>query len=171
MKAALDVYYRTDGSAKAVCLLFADWADEIPARIFFKTTNGIAPYEPGRFYKRELPCLLDVLREVTLETLDTIVIDGYVYLTDDVYGLGGRLYEALNKLVPVIGVAKTKFRGSNKNVIEVRRGDSHRPLYVTAIGTDLSVAASHIERMAGEHRLPTLLRLLDRHTKEERSTG
>lgn len=36
----------------------------------------ILPYEPGSFYKRELPCILSLLKDI-YKQLDAIVIDGY----------------------------------------------------------------------------------------------
>ena len=38
-----------------------------------------APYEPGRFYRRELPCLLTALEAITARPA-TVIMDGYVWL-------------------------------------------------------------------------------------------
>ncbi len=49
------------------------------------------------------------------------------------------------------------------------RDSSKRPLIVTAIGIDESVAAKHIASMHGPYRIPTLLKWADhlsRHGKE-----
>lgn len=63
----------------------------------------------------------------------TIVVDGHVYL-DGVRkrGLGYYLYEALDKRVPVVGVAKKRFSGM-PDQCELYRGDSKNPLFVTAV--------------------------------------
>jgi hypothetical protein len=53
-----------------------------------------------------------------------------------------------------------------KNVIPVLRGESINPLYVTAIGTNLQQVADNIKGMHGDYRLPTVLKELDRITKE-----
>ncbi|PKN30756.1 MAG: endonuclease V, partial [Deltaproteobacteria bacterium HGW-Deltaproteobacteria-21] len=45
---------------------------------------------------------------------------------------------------------------------EVFRGRSKSPLYVTAAGMDPSEAAGHIRSMHGGHRIPTLLKQVDR---------
>lgn len=45
---------------------------------------------------------------------------------------------------------------------ELCRGASRRPLYITAIGSDYLTAAEHIREMAGDHRIPTLLKTVDR---------
>jgi deoxyribonuclease V len=39
-------------------------------------------------------------------------------------------------------------------------------LYVTSIGMDVDVAAKKVLSMAGEFRMPTILKLLDTLTKE-----
>ncbi len=91
-----------------------------------------------------------------------VVIDGYVWLSEDRRpGLGARLFEALGGSVVVVGVAKTGFAGS-AFAEPVLRGDSAKPLYVTAAGVEASVAAGWIRGMHGEYRVPTLLRRVDR---------
>ena len=121
----------------------------------------VEPYVPGEFYRRELPCLLKVLDQLS-ERPEVVVIDGYVWLdASGRKGLGGHLFEALNKTVPVIGVAKTRFATATR-AIEVLRGSSARPLFVTAAGIDQANAAKCIRRMHGESRIPTLLKRVDR---------
>jgi deoxyribonuclease V len=61
--------------------------------------------------------------------------------------------------IPVIGVAKTYFQGSR--AVSVRRPGSDRPLFVTAVGVDLTAAAQQIASMHGPYRIPTLLRRVD----------
>jgi len=43
----------------------------------------------------------------------------------------------------------------------VLRGDSRRPLYVTAAGLDPAAAALHVRSMHGPFRIPTLLKRVD----------
>ena len=43
----------------------------------------------------------------------------------------------------------------------IYRGDSAKPLFVTAVGMTLEEAKAHIASMHGEHRIPTLLRRVD----------
>ena len=159
MIAALDVTYRERG-ATAACVLFRDWADAAPA---FETTCEIAeaaPYEPGKFFRRELPCLLAVLNTLS-QPPATIVIDGYVWLSDEREpGLGGHLYAALGQKAAVIGVAKTRFLRASA-VAEAMRGESLKPLYVTAAGMPLADAAASIRSMRGRFRIPTLIRRAD----------
>ena len=118
-------------------------------------------YEPGSFYKRELPLLLAVLRKV--ERLPAIIIvDGYVWL--DAHhrpGLGAIMHEALAKRVPVVGVAKTVFGDALSWCIPVVRGVSRRPLFVTTAGINAEEAAKGVQAMHGPYRIPTLLKLVD----------
>ncbi|MFD2521565.1 endonuclease V [Emticicia soli] len=164
---AIDVFYEQT-KAKIVGLVFNEWADAKYTQKIEKYRNDIAEYEPGAFYKRELPCIMDILADLDLSQLKYIVVDGYVYLDDEAKpGLGAHLYEALTTKVPVIGVAKTSFANNKKYVAEVYRGTSQKPLYITAIGEDLAQAAAMVKRMAGEYRFPTLLKELDNYTKSD----
>ena len=63
MTLAFDSYYSED-KAKTVCLAFKDWSDSKPTNIYEEITSGIAEYEPGAFYKRELPCILSLLDKI-----------------------------------------------------------------------------------------------------------
>ncbi len=152
--------------ARAVCLAFTHWTDTTAAQTWIEYISGISDYEPGAFYKRELPCILAILKTIDLSLVQAIVIDGYVVLdTNNKPGLGLHLYNALDSRVPVIGVAKTTYAGNDLNVAEVFRGKSDRPLYITAAGIALPEAAAGIKAMAGEYRMPTLLKQLDGLTR------
>ena len=161
LKAALDVQYKEPGpSATAACVLFEHWNDAEPVAEHRTHIPKVADYQPGQFYKRELPCLLAALDE-TNARLSVVLIDGHVWLErDDQPGLGAHLYEALERKIPVIGVAKSAFRGST-HARQVFRGQSQKPLFVTSVGIDLNQAAEHVASMAGEYRIPTLLKRVD----------
>ena len=159
MIAAADVHYFKNW-AVAGAILFQHWRSERPEIAVREPLAKIEPYEPGHFYKRELPCLLKVLERVKNQ-FEIVIIDGYVWLdVENRPGLGAHLHQALGEKIPVIGVAKSKFKEAlyAKSAL---RGRSRRPLYVTAIGTDVTVAAEHIENMHGRYRIPTLLRIVD----------
>ena len=159
MIAAADVYYFND-SAVAAAILFDDWRSEQPAIEIRQDVKKIEPYTPGLFYKRELPCLLKVLEQVK-NRFEIIIIDGYVWLNSGKRpGLGAHLYQLLGERIPVIGVAKTKFKGAT-HAVPILRGRSHRALYVTAAGMNVAMAAKHIESMHGRYRIPTLLKKVD----------
>lgn len=153
----LDVDYRAD-TAVGAGVWFRGWATEREEARAVAGFSGIAPYEPGEFYRRELPCLLGVLRAGP--AADIIVVDGYVSLGEGRAGLGAHLHAALDRKVPVVGIAKTAYR-SAPEAIAVRRGQSGSPLFVTAIGIDASTVAEALKRMHGPFRVPTLLRNVD----------
>lgn len=163
---ALDTYYQND-KAKTVCIRFSDWTDENPAEVLTEELDHIEEYQPGSFYKRELPCILSILQKTNLQNINAIIIDGYVLLDDaGKHGLGGYLYDALERKIPVIGVAKTNFANNTIHKSEVYRGDSKRPLYITTLGIPLETACSYIRSMHGVYRMPTLLKTLDILTRQ-----
>ncbi len=163
---AFDTYYY-DNKAKTVCIEFTEWNQEKDFKIHTEIIDNVSEYIPGEFYKRELPCILSLLNKIDLKEDTIIIVDGFVYLDDDKkYGLGGHLYEKLNKKIPIIGVAKTNFASIEKDKKALLRGDSKKPLFVTSIGIDLDEAFKKVESMAGEFRMPTLLKEMDRLTKE-----
>jgi deoxyribonuclease V len=154
--------------AAAACVLFEQWADPIEAGTRVVMVSNVAPYEPGAFYRRELPCLQAVLGAVGAP-VEAVVVDGYVWLSAEGRpGLGAHPFEALGRSTPVVGVAKTSFTGSAL-AEPVLRGGSARPLYVTAAGADARTAAGWIRSMHGAHRIPTLLRRADRLCRDAMS--
>jgi deoxyribonuclease V len=160
MIACTDVHY-TQFHAIAACLLFRDWFDDYPCLELTERTEQPPPYEPGRFYRRELPSLLSVIARLP-DRPKIVIIDGYVWLGDRSRpGLGAYLHEALCGTAAVIGVAKSLFREGTA-VRAVTRGKSSRPLFVSAAGLDLNDAAERVIQLHGEFRIPTLLKKADR---------
>jgi len=126
MLAAVDVNY-TKNYAKSTCIIFNDWNDFQIIKGYTHISTKINTYIPGQFYKRELQPILNVLKRVK-ENYELVIIDGYVWLSNkEKPGLGAYLYEALNRKIPVIGIAKNKFKGI-KNFKEILRGKSKKPL-------------------------------------------
>ncbi len=169
MIAFLDVAYG-DTTARAAFVVAKAWTDAEPAFEHAVVLEGIQPYQPGQFYLRELPPLLQVLAQVTVP-IGVVVVDGYVWLGRHP-GLGARLHQALVgsplAAAAVIGVAKTRWHGDpadvpprEQRVVDVLRGKSAKPLHVTALGVDPDVAANHVRDMHGASRMPTLLRRVD----------
>src|SRR5262245_51970911 len=118
-------------------------------------------YVPGQFYKRELPLLRAVIDGLTSRP-SMLVIDGYVWLgATDAPGLGAHLFEELHAATPIVGVAKTEYRNDTWSE-RVYRGKSRKPLYVTAAGVETARAAALVASMHGKHRIPTLLKQVDR---------
>lgn len=165
---AFDTYY-AGNSAKTVCLAFENWADENSLLSYSEIIDKVEDYKSGEFYRRELPCILSLLKQIDLVNIEAIIIDGFVFLDDNnKLGLGGHLYKNLDAKIPIIGVAKTNFATIERNKQAVYRGNSKNPLYITAIGMNIEDAAEKIKIMNGAYRIPTLLKQLDRLTKEDK---
>lgn len=160
MIACTDVHY-TQFQAIGACLLFRDWGDADPYLELTERVEEPLPYEPGRFYRRELPSLRSMIARLR-DRPKVVIIDGYVWLGDHSHpALGAYLYEALGRTAAVIGVAKSPFR-EGPAVRSVKRGESSRPLFVSAAGMDLNEAAARVIQLHGEFRIPTLLKKVDR---------
>ncbi|MBY4675220.1 endonuclease V [Marinobacterium arenosum] len=156
---AVDVHYR-QCSATAAGVLFAHWQDAAAERELVTEIQGIEDYQPGQFYKRELPCILQLIAAFDLRP-QVIVIDGLVYLNGATQpGMGCHLYEAFERSVAVVGVAKKRFRTLPESYA-LLRGGSKRPLYVTAAGMSLESARARILSMHGPNRMPLLLKRVD----------
>lgn len=164
MLLAFDAYY-TDELTRLVAASFHAWTDPEPIQLHVWKSGPAAAYEPGQFYRRELPLIQTALADFDLQEIQTIVVDGYVYLNDKGrLGLGGHLFEELGGKVPVVGIAKSYFR--DNNAVPVLRGKSSKPLYVTALGmAPEAAAAEKVRTMAGPYRMPDVLAAVDRKTK------
>ena len=127
-------------------------------------SNSISDYISGEFYKRELPCILEMIEKHSLKP-EMIIIDGYVYLDGDKSpGLGAYLYEALDKKVEILGVAKNRYKGIGEQHA-LLRGQSKNTLWVTASTLELEDAKRMIKGMAGRFRLPDMIKRADSLTK------
>jgi deoxyribonuclease V len=151
----VDVHYPPSGGAVAALVLATgpDFAAITAERVV--VLAEAAPYQPGRFYLRELPPLRAVLAGVALSLL---VVDGYVDLAPDRPGLGAHCHAEFG--VPVVGIAKTSFYGAT-HAIPVLRGAATKPVWVTAAGLPAAEAAGIVLAMAGAHRLPDAVRRVD----------
>ena len=156
IKLAVDVGYQQE-TAVAAGVLFENWDDSNPLEIMTLELSTAYNYVPGKFYLRELPCILALVEHLTYLP-EFMIVDGYVWLTKKrLPGLGQHLYERLKRQVKVIGVAKSPFRDTPAPTL--LRGKSKRPLFITAAGVDDKLAKGLISSMHGEHRIPTLLKL------------
>ncbi|MFY1631721.1 endonuclease V [Solwaraspora sp. WMMB335] len=166
---AVDVHYPAAGGAHAALVVAADCRFGTPLGEHVAWLASVAPYQPGRFFARELPALRAVLAAADPagdRPLDLLVVDGYVDLDPQGRpGLGRHVHAALG--APVIGVTKTAFRSAT-HAAEVRRGGSDRPLYVTAAGLPVAEAAAIVAGMAGTYRLPDALRRVDQLSRSGR---
>ena len=155
----MDVDYR-EGYAIVGGILFNDWtADEIELEKTIRV-DDLQEFGPGEFHKREVPCLVELINR--LEKVPSVfVVDGYVYSdAEKTHDLGGVLSEAFYGIVPVIGVAKNRFK-SCVHASEVMRGESTKPLFVTSVGIEQDEACELVKSMHGEFRIPTLLRRVE----------
>lgn len=167
MIVCVDVAY-TQTSAFAAGVFFDDWSAAAPLHERVVRVDGIEPYVPGHFFRRELPPILALLAAAPAPP-STVVIDGYVWLADDHPGLGAHLFDALGRTVAVVGVAKTKFADASP-AAPLLRGTSATPLYITAAGVALDDAVAHVRAMHGPHRIPTLIRRADRLCRDAAAT-
>ena len=159
MIAAFDTYHFEQGSTTGV-VLFENWTDGVAAKEkICRLAGATDQYIPGEFYKRELPCIMAALESLE-EKIETIVVDSYVQLAPGQPGLGQKLFETLDEKIAVVGVAKTRFYTAT-DAIEIYRGKSTRPLFVSAAAMEVGVAADHVKAMHGNFRIPTLLKLAD----------
>ena len=167
MIACIDVAYIESASPSAVaaCLVFDNWNSEAASAQYVSVVDAVEPYVPGQFFRRELPPILAVLNEVK-EELQIVIVDGYVQLGSKRAGLGQKLHQSLDGNVIIVGVAKKSF-ADNDVAVEVYRGASKRPLFVTAIGMSIEEAGNKVKSMAGKYRIPTLLKQVDRLVRDE----
>ncbi|HEY6498158.1 MAG TPA: endonuclease V [Streptosporangiaceae bacterium] len=160
---ATDVHYLSDSQARAAAVGAHDETFDQIAWTRTAMVTPSAPYRPGEFFRRELPALKAV---VPTEDLALIIVDGYVDLDPAGRpGLGAHVHAEYG--VPVIGVAKTAFRTAT-HAAQVLRGQSRKPLYVTAAGISVADAARLVSGMAGKFRLPDALKLTDRLARGDR---
>jgi deoxyribonuclease V len=155
--AAVDVHYPPTGGARAALVLASDATFSTIAIEKTVLIEHVAPYQPGEFYRRELPPLRAVLADV--DDLDLLIVDGYVTLDPAGRpGLGAHAHAEFG--IPVIGVAKTNFAPAT-HAIPVLRGNAIKPLYVTSAALLPTDAADLVRTMSGKFRLPDALRRAD----------
>ena len=155
---AVDVQYLEDAKARAAMVASRDRRFSTITSSRTVIVPAGASYRPGEFYLRELPPLRAVIPAPG--ELALIMVDGYVDLDPDGRpGLGAHVHAEFG--VPVIGVAKTAFRTAT-HAARVFRGQSSRPLYVTAAGMTVAEAAQLVSDMAGQFRVPDALKRVDR---------
>lgn len=163
LTAAVDVHYPASGGARAAAVLAAgpSFSRGVGERVV--AVDDVLPYQPGAFYLRELPPLRAVL--AGLDELRLVVVDGYADLDSrGSPGLGARLHAELG--IPVIGVAKSPYRTAT-HAVPVLRGNSSRPLFVTAAGLPPGEAADLVRHMGGRFRVPDALRRADKLARRQ----
>jgi len=178
-KIAIDAYY-VGNTCHVVGGIFNKWCDEHVSKFIYADVKVNSEYIPGEFYKRELPGILKLLEQVDLNEFDTIIVDGYVYLQERISkfehklrpGLGRHLYALIKEKYPkieIVGVAKTLYGEASDDGLEYGlcyRGNSKKPLYITSTKRRGKNPNYLIERMAGNYRIPTIIKEVDTETKK-----
>lgn len=171
---SFDSYYY-DGYSYTVGGVFEKWDDKKPSYYITSKRECIdSEYIPGELYKRELPCIMQCLEIVDINTIDTIIVDGFVWLSNNGYemtkGLGKHLQTEIekvyNKNIMVVGIAKNKYHTTIPNCIEIKRGKSKKPLWITcSVVYYTEQYAKLIEGMSGENRIPDIIKMVDMKTR------
>jgi deoxyribonuclease V len=164
MKLAIDTYYMEEEAITAG-IGFERWESDVECGRFLTKNRITSDYIPGEFYKRELPGILSLLNNVPW-TPEIIIIDGYVTLGEGRIGLGGHLFKAFDGRVPIIGVAKKPYAG-NSTALPLLRGTSRKPLFITAMGIEVADAKVYVASMAGQNRIPTILKAVDALARDQ----
>jgi deoxyribonuclease V len=155
--AVVDAHYWGDDGARAALVAADDPRFSSVGGERVVLCPGAEPYRSGEFYRRELPPICAVCAGAG--PLAMLFIDGYVDLDPlGRPGLGAYVHAELG--IPVVGVAKNPFRTAT-HAMPVTRGQSSRPLYITAAGLSASEAASIVRNMAGSFRIPDAIRRVD----------
>lgn len=163
MKLVVAVHF--DGAqANAAAATFDDWEAAEATKTYVSRIDHVEKAVRGELDLRELPCVMQLLREHKLEP-ELIVIDGFVHLdVDETPGLGQHLYQALGGGVPVVGVSKKSLPGLPAQ-FEVFREDETPPLVITCAGINIGAAKARVRAMHGRKRVPTLIKLVARLAK------
>ena len=159
MIACFDVHYPVD-LANCAAVVLERWPDDTPTDQFVARSTDVGDYRPGYFYERELKPILELVSRISYP-VEFFVIDAYCHLSDSgAPGLGAHLHGHLPDGSHVVGVAKNRFRDTT-HAVELNRGGSSRPLFITSIGIDYQRAADYVRQMAGKHRIPAMLKTVD----------
>ncbi|TMQ86958.1 endonuclease V [Actinomadura soli] len=184
--AGLDVSYAGDGGgtgtrlAAAVVVLDSATLHVVEESVAVGT--AAFPYVPGLFAFRELPTLLEALRDLKT-TPDLLVCDGFGVAHPRRFGLACHLGVLTG--VPTIGVGKTAFvgayeppgrrRGDTSPLLDggqvvgrvLRTRDDVKPVFVS-VGhrTDLDTACRNVLDLTPGYRLPETTRRADRLSRD-----
>lgn len=150
--------------AVAAAVAFEAWDAAEATKTYVSRIAQVEKPERGALDLRELPCVMQLLREHQL-TPELIVIEGFVHLDgDDTPGLGRHLFQALGEQVAVVGVSKKRLPGLSAQY-EIEREEETPPLVVTSAGIDIGAAKVRLRSMHGRKRVPTLMKLAARLAK------
>ncbi len=163
MKLVVAVHFHGT-QANAAAAAFDAWDAAEATKTYVSRIAHVEKAVRGELDLRELPCVMQLLREHSLEP-ELILVDGFVHLdADETPGLGQHLYQALGGKVPIVGVSKRRLPGLPAQ-FEVMREEEAPPLWVTCAGIDIGAAKARLRSMHGRKRAPTLMKLAARLAK------
>lgn len=165
MKLIVAVHF--DGTqAYAAAVAFDAWDAAEADKTCVSHIAHVEKVATGQLDLRELPCVMQLLREHSLEP-ELILLEGFVHLdADETPGLGQHLYQALGGKVPIVGVSKKRLPALSEQ-FEVMREEEAAPLVVTCAGIDIGAAKVRLRAMHGRKRVPTLVKLAARLSKNK----
>ncbi|MFG6432387.1 endonuclease V [Roseateles sp. LYH14W] len=163
----LIVAVHVDGAqATAAAVAFEAWDAAEATKTYVCRIAHVEKAVRGELDLRELPCVMQLLREHGLAP-ELVLFEGFVHLdADETPGLGQHLHQALGGKVPVVGVSKRGLPGLSAQ-FEVMREDEAPPLFVTCAGIDIGAAKARLRGMHGRKRVPTLMKLAARLAKNQ----
>lgn len=185
--AGLDVAYAGSGGASdevAAAVVVIDAQTLTPVEEATAVGRAAFPYVPGLFAFRELPVLIEALRNLRTAP-ELLLCDGQGLAHPRRFGLACHLGVITG--IATAGVAKTPYaatyeagslgraRGSYvdlKDGVEtlgraLRTQDGVKPVYVsTGHRIDIGTACRHVLALAPEYRLPETTRLADRLSRD-----
>lgn len=176
MIVAFDTYYY-NGFSYTVGGVFKTWGDKnVSYFVTSKRTCIDSEYISGELYKRELPCIMQCLDMLNIDDIELIIVDGFVWLSEDgktlTKGLGERLNDAIfhkyGRKKIIVGIAKNKYHVDIPECEVLVRGlEAKKPLYITCSDTCFtSFYASQIKVMYGDYRIPNIIKAVDMKTRE-----
>jgi deoxyribonuclease V len=175
--AGLDVSYARASDRLVAAVVVLDAQSLLPVEQRIVSGHVTFPYAPGLLAFRELPALVEALRQVEAVP-DVLVCDGFGVAHPRRFGLASHIGVLTG--LPSIGVAKSRFigthdepaprRGAHADLVDdgeiigrvLRTRDGVRPVFVS-VGHALSLddACALVLRMAPAHRLPEPIRAAD----------
>jgi len=138
--------------------------DDSGTRTVTAIVHNIEEYCPGQFYRRELKCVDAILSQLDLAEIELVIVDGFADFGTEDRSLGTYVFD--NYHIPVIGIAKNPYAPCKVANTEVCRGTSARPLFVTAKGMPHAEAKKIVRHMAGDNRLPILVKIADKCARD-----
>lgn len=166
MKLIVAVHFE-DANARAAAVAFDAWDAAEAARTYVSHINHVEAAVRGALDLRELPCVMQLLREHQLAP-ELLLIDGFVHLdADETPGLGQHLFHALGSGVPVVGISKRRLPGLSAQFEVMREEEEAQPLLITCAGMDIGAAKARVRAMHGRKRVPTLMKLAARLAKSK----